>query len=180
MNQQKGGELPYKLFHDQSPRKYGTGQGSNLRPLDLQWDSHLLPHVTDCARQPGTLSCYGDVTKFQLAYSIWPPSVHQRNAIYDVLLAGRWWPAFRYLLGCFRQESFELNPLGNPKYDTYQTSQKPSVTFMKKGLLQDATNFTGKMHVQSGTCIKGLFCPPIEPKLKVAFHHFHLIGLLEE
>ena len=32
-----------KLFHDQTPRKYGTGPGSNSRPLDLQSDSHLLP-----------------------------------------------------------------------------------------------------------------------------------------
>ena len=28
---------------DQSPRKYGTGPGSNSLPLDLQLDSHLLP-----------------------------------------------------------------------------------------------------------------------------------------
>ena len=34
-----------KLFHDQSPQKYGTGLGSNLRPLDLQSDSHLLPDM---------------------------------------------------------------------------------------------------------------------------------------
>ena len=25
-----------KLFHNQSPRKYGTGRGSNSQPLDLQ------------------------------------------------------------------------------------------------------------------------------------------------
>ena len=31
-----------------------------------------------------------------------------------------------------------------------------------------------------GTCIKGLFWHPLEPKLKVTFHQFHLIGLLEE
>ena len=31
--------------------------------------------------------------------------------------------------------------------------------------------------VERGTCIKGLFWPPLEPKLKVAFHQFHLIGL---
>ena len=30
------------LFHDQSPRKYGTGPGSNLRPLDLQSDTHVV------------------------------------------------------------------------------------------------------------------------------------------
>ena len=27
--------------HDQSPRKYGTGPGSNSRPLDLQSETHL-------------------------------------------------------------------------------------------------------------------------------------------
>ena len=30
-----------KLFHDQSPPKYGTGPGSNSRPLDLQPDMLL-------------------------------------------------------------------------------------------------------------------------------------------
>ena len=35
--------LEPKLFYDQSPRKYGTGPGSNSGPLDLQSDSHLLP-----------------------------------------------------------------------------------------------------------------------------------------
>ena len=38
-----------KLFHDQSPRKYGTGPGSNWRPLDLQSDSHLLPDTLPTA-----------------------------------------------------------------------------------------------------------------------------------
>ena len=33
---------------------------------------------------------------------------------------------------------------------------------------------------ERGTCIKGLFWPPLEPKTEVAFHQFHLIGLLEE
>ena len=33
---------------------------------------------------------------------------------------------------------------------------------------------------QKGTCIKGLFWPPLSQKLKVAFHQFHLVGLLEE
>ena len=37
---------------------------------------------------------------------------------------------------------------------------------------------------QRGTCIKGQICPPPPPpwsqKLKVAFQHFHPIGLLEE
>ena len=39
--QWKEGERPKKLFHDKSPQKYGTGLGSNWRPLDLQSDSHL-------------------------------------------------------------------------------------------------------------------------------------------
>ena len=38
-----------KLFHDQSPRKYRTGPGSNSRPLDLQSDSHLLPNTLPTA-----------------------------------------------------------------------------------------------------------------------------------
>ena len=29
------------FFHDQSPRKYGTGPGSNLRPLNMQSDTIL-------------------------------------------------------------------------------------------------------------------------------------------
>ena len=33
-----------KIFHDQSPRKYGTGHGLNLQPLDLQSDL-----LKDCA-----------------------------------------------------------------------------------------------------------------------------------
>ena len=32
MIQRKGGEWPQKLFHDQSPRKYGTGPGSTRDP----------------------------------------------------------------------------------------------------------------------------------------------------
>ena len=31
-----------------------------------------------------------------------------------------------------------------------------------------------------GTCIKGLFWPPLEPKTESCFHQFHLIGLLVE
>ena len=38
-----------KLFHDQSPRKYGTGPGSNSLSLDLQSDSHLLPDTLPTA-----------------------------------------------------------------------------------------------------------------------------------
>ena len=41
LNQRKGGEWPYTLFHNQSPWKYGTGSGSNLLPLDLQSDTYL-------------------------------------------------------------------------------------------------------------------------------------------
>ena len=33
---------------------------------------------------------------------------------------------------------------------------------------------------QRGTCIKGLFRPPLEQKTKSCFQKFHLIGLLEE
>ena len=41
--------MSQKLFHDQSPRKYGTRPGSNLQPMDLQIDQ--LP-ITDYATQP--------------------------------------------------------------------------------------------------------------------------------
>ena len=34
---------------DQSPRKYGTGPGSNSRPLDLQSDTHLKPDTLPTA-----------------------------------------------------------------------------------------------------------------------------------
>ena len=33
---------------------------------------------------------------------------------------------------------------------------------------------------QMGTCIKGLFWPLLEPNTEIAFHQFHLIGLLEK
>ena len=45
-----------KLFHDQSPRKYGTGPGSNSRPLHAP----VARHVTDCATRPG---CIGDMSR---------------------------------------------------------------------------------------------------------------------
>ena len=35
--------MTVELFHDPSPRKYGTGPESNSGHLDLQSDSHLLP-----------------------------------------------------------------------------------------------------------------------------------------
>ena len=31
-----------KLFHNQSPRRYGMGPGSNSRPMDLQSDSVVI------------------------------------------------------------------------------------------------------------------------------------------
>ena len=49
MIQRKGGERPSKLFHDQSPQKYGTALGSNSRPLDLQSDTHLKPDTLPTA-----------------------------------------------------------------------------------------------------------------------------------
>ena len=45
MFQRMGGEWLQKLFHNKSPRKYGTGPGSNSWPLDLQSDSPLLPDM---------------------------------------------------------------------------------------------------------------------------------------
>lgn len=41
----------------------------------------------------------------------------------------------------YEQESFELNPLGNPVYDTYKTSKTPTIDLMKKGLLYSAKIF---------------------------------------
>ena len=43
-----------RLFHDQSPRKYGTRAGSNSLPLDLQSDTYLQPDTLPTAlRGPG-------------------------------------------------------------------------------------------------------------------------------
>ena len=54
MNQRKGGEWPSKSFHDQSPRKYETGQGSKWRPLDdAVRHASVARHITDCATQSG-------------------------------------------------------------------------------------------------------------------------------
>ena len=50
------------IFHDQSPQKYGTGLGSNLRPLDLQSDIYLQPETLPTAlRGPVVNTC--DITK---------------------------------------------------------------------------------------------------------------------
>ena len=45
------------LFHDQSPRKYGTGPGSNSRPLDLQSNTDLCLATDVClTADPGVVS----------------------------------------------------------------------------------------------------------------------------
>ena len=50
--------MTVELFHDLSPRKYGTGPGSNSPTLDLQSDSHLLPDRLPTALcGPVTLLC---------------------------------------------------------------------------------------------------------------------------
>ena len=36
------------------------------------------------------------------------------------------------------------------------------------------------IRTEKGLCIKGLFGPLLSQKLKVVFHQFHLVGLLEE
>ena len=41
--------MTVEIIYDQSPRKYGTGPGSNSQPLDLQSDSHLLPDTLPTA-----------------------------------------------------------------------------------------------------------------------------------
>ena len=38
-----------EIISSSSPRKYGTGPGSNSQPLDLQSDSHLLPDTLPTA-----------------------------------------------------------------------------------------------------------------------------------
>ena len=43
----------------------------------------------------------------------------------------------------FRQRSFYLNPLGNPVYDSYETSHRPVVSFVKKGFYEQMRNFAG-------------------------------------
>ena len=49
MIQRKGGEWPYKIFPDQSQRKYGTGLGSNLMtPGSAFRLASVARHVTDC------------------------------------------------------------------------------------------------------------------------------------
>ena len=56
----EGGKWSEKLFHDQSPRKYGTGHGSNSRPLDLQSDTlqtALLSRVVTLSML-GNFSCF--------------------------------------------------------------------------------------------------------------------------
>ena len=53
MNQLKGGEL----FHDQSPRKYGTGLGSNSPSLDLQSVTHLQSDALPNALRGSVNSC---------------------------------------------------------------------------------------------------------------------------
>ena len=44
--------MTVEIIHDQSPRKYVTGPGSNSRSLDLQSDSRVARHVTGCALGP--------------------------------------------------------------------------------------------------------------------------------
>ena len=41
--------MTVEIIYDQSPRKYGTELGSNLRPLDLQSDFYLLPDTLSTA-----------------------------------------------------------------------------------------------------------------------------------
>ena len=72
----------------------------------------------------------------------------ERPSQHSVL--GHHWPASqkqKCLLGCFylffRQDTFDLNPIGNPVYDTYKVSQAPKVSFQKRGFLAQAV-FAGK------------------------------------
>ena len=57
--------MTVELFHDQSPRKYGTRHWSNSQPLDLQSDSHLLSDMLPTAlRGPVFASKYNDAFQF--------------------------------------------------------------------------------------------------------------------
>ena len=47
-----------------------------------------------------------------------------------------------------RQESFELNPIGNPVYNSYKVSHTPSVAFLKAEFSSQASNFTGNLKVE--------------------------------
>lgn len=46
----------------------------------------------------------------------------------------------------YSQESFELNPIGNPVYNSYKVSHTPSVAFLKAEFSSQASNFTGDMY----------------------------------
>ena len=88
MNQRKGGEWPYKLFHNQSPRKYGTRPGSKSRPLDLQSDLHLLPDTLPTALcgpvSPGRLQSKTLLTTDGRESKI------DRNSVFDCHLLPAW------------------------------------------------------------------------------------------
>ena len=53
----EGRRMTVEIIHDQSPRKYGTGPGSNSRPLDLRSDWIVARHVTNYATWPGVWQC---------------------------------------------------------------------------------------------------------------------------
>ena len=48
--------MTLEIIHDQTQLKYGTGPGSNSRPLDLQSDTNLqpdmLPTALRCPAEP--------------------------------------------------------------------------------------------------------------------------------
>ena len=60
--------MTVELFHDQSPLKYGTGPGSNSRPLDLQSESHLLPDTLPTALRGPCNARVGSVIYMPLGF----------------------------------------------------------------------------------------------------------------
>ena len=89
----------------------------------------------------------------------------------------------------FRQETFDLNPIGNPIYDTYKVSQTPKVSFLKRGFYARATNFTGTYRqialasLNNDKCVESpkyrhIFCE-LEKKEALAILTLHSHFLLE-
>ena len=111
-------------------------------------------------------SCYikkiGDSSwASQPAFSVRPPSVSQPKA--DGWMATSFKCLLDWFYLFFRQDTFDLNPIGNPVYDTYKVSQAPKVSFQKRGFLAQAVfagkpSFTGISTIgprREKTCLRG-------------------------
>ena len=58
------------------PRKYGTGSGSNLRPLDLQSDSNMLPETLPTALRGPVLFLMVPWVGLQCLIVVFPDHTH--------------------------------------------------------------------------------------------------------